>query len=485
MRHIRFLVALMLLAIMAAFVGNAVYAENSEQRVEFTPPILVVNTSFLNIRSGPGPQYSVLLTVVGGTELPVLAIASDNVWYQVSTVIGVGWVNSEFTVGRGSFDNIPVIRLSDVMAQTTVNPFPVAGGTMPMTSSTMMGASMTPMTTSALIPGVSCATRTTATINVTNTNVRSGPGENFPVLALLFAGGEFVDYPLVGSTGTWHQLYIGELNLTGWVSAGITTLHASGAIGLTVARTNADIYVAESPYSVERPLFVPAGTDVFVVGQNGSVLEIETISGDRARIDINSVSIRDLVNCSGGQGAAPVPGATLMPGMTAVPTFAGPQLATNQNRIVVNTAFLNIRSGPGAQYTTVATVNGGAELPVLGLASDGVWFLVSGPFGQGWVNNEFTVFRGVIETVPIIRNAEAIGVLARPVGTISAPVTLFAAPGANFGSIGTFGPASNVQVVARTADGAWVQISTPLGFGWVQTTQIAIQGDTSLIPVVR
>ena len=36
----------------------------TEVEAQFATPIFVVNASFLNIRTGPGVQYSVLITVV-------------------------------------------------------------------------------------------------------------------------------------------------------------------------------------------------------------------------------------------------------------------------------------------------------------------------------------------------------------------------------------------------------------------------------------
>jgi uncharacterized protein YraI len=152
--------------------------------------------------------------------------------------------------------------------------------------------------------------------------------------------------------------------------------------------------------------------------------------------------------------------------------------------IVINTGFLNLRSGPGAQYSIVATLPGGTELPVIGRAEDGVWYLVRGAFGQGWVNNEFTVFRGSIDAVPVIHDAAAIGLLSTPMATISSSVVVYAAPGTNFGAIGTLLGPIEVPVVARTVDGQWIQLNTTLGFGWVPASQIIIRGDTSQIPVV-
>ena len=39
---------------------------------------------------------------------------------------------------------------------------------------------------------------------------------------------------------------------------------------------------------------------------------------------------------------------------------------------------------------------------MLGVADDGVWYLVEGTFGQGWLNNEFVIFRGDYSAVPVL-----------------------------------------------------------------------------------
>ena len=78
------------------------------------------------------------------------------------------------------------------------------------------------------------------------------------------------------------------------------------------------------------------------------------------------------------------------------------------------------------------------------------------------MNNEFTLFRGAIDNVPIIHEFAA--VLSAPTAIVSAGISLFAAPGANFGAIGSMIATAEVPVVARTADFAWVQINTVNGF---------------------
>ena len=111
---------LLVIALLAAIMAVPAMADNNQQQPTFEQPILVVNTSFLNIRSGPSARFSVLTTVAGGTELPVLGVAGDGVWYQVAVGNQAGWVNAEFTVGRGAFQNVPLVTVDiDAAAPAT------------------------------------------------------------------------------------------------------------------------------------------------------------------------------------------------------------------------------------------------------------------------------------------------------------------------------------------------------------------------------
>jgi len=181
----RFLLSVVIGFFLLPFFQMAVFAQDYS-------PHLVVNTGFLNIRNGPGANHDIMANVPGGTKLPVLAMASDRLWYQVESAAGVGWVNSYYTVGRGNFADIPV-----------------------------------------------------------------------------------------------------------------------------------------TDNAAEAPAIAPA-------------------------------------------------------------------------RVIVNTAYLNIRTGPSASNDIVTTLSGGVELTVLGVAKDGVWYLVEGDFGQGWLNNSYVIFRGDYSSVLVI-----------------------------------------------------------------------------------
>jgi uncharacterized protein YgiM (DUF1202 family) len=500
------------------FVFSHAAASELQQQSQFVAPRLVVNTSFLNVRTGPGVQYGVLITVVGGTELPVLSQASDKVWFQVSTVVGVGWVNVQYTVPRGSFVNVPVVDLSSLGFAAFSLPTPSSlglgqggGGGAPLpavvapvysTAGNVALPSTAPVTSVGTIRvdlGNGRATtvrpgeRFRALINVEAVNIRTQPLDSAPTLGTLYRD-PTNDYSIVGEARDakgveWLALDVADVGV-GWIEAPKIQTRLSRASGTVVVIVAEVVALTDAPGggSTNLPILT-GGTEAFLVGisRDSNFVQLQLGGGETGWVPFNAVTTRtgtpsDLVDPK----LLPAPGSqpTTPGGVNPTPQpVVGPQkFGLDTPHIVVNTGFLNIRSGPGAQYTIVATVPGGTELLVLGIASDKVWYLVEGPFGRGWVNNEFVIFRGVMQNVPIIKNAT--GVAASPTAVINGTVTLYAAPGTNFGSIATVSGPLEVQVVARTNDFQWVQVSTTFGFGWLPASQVTLRGDSSLIPIV-
>lgn len=164
-------------------------------------PHLVVNTSFLNVRTGDGPQYSIVAVVVGGTELPVLGTNNSNSWYLVATAVGPGWVDVTFTLPRGDFRNVPVL---DPAATTTpVLQTPVTIGLVLANSAPpIAGAAQSVTNVRAPLPRLEVPH---VVINTSYQNVRTGPGAQFSVLAVV-AGGTKLDVLAVNDNSTWFQV---------------------------------------------------------------------------------------------------------------------------------------------------------------------------------------------------------------------------------------------------------------------------------------
>lgn len=486
--------------------GAAVLAAPEEQRVQFATPIMVANTSFLNVRTGPGIQYSILITVVGGTELPVLGRASDNVWFQVSTVIGVGWVNVEFVIPRGDFTNVPVVDFN----------FPEAVAFAPSTAAVVGlpdgqggGGALTVAPAAPAAPVIGGAPfiagmtadgkpivisgpneRFRALINVEAVNLRTQASDTASSLTTLFRNDNF-DYPVINSTRDskgveWVAIIAPEVG-TGWVEANKLEFRLSGAFRTVLVVVAQTVGMGDGPGTGSTRLpTLTAGQEGFLAGasRDGGFVQIELASGEIGWVPISAVQNRSGTPTDGLNltpqvvaQAMPLAGEALEVVAPVRPSLAVP-------RVIVNTSYLNVRSGPGAQFTPVTTVAGGSEFAAIGRTPDGVWFLVQGPFGQGWVNQEFVIFRGVYDNVAIIPYTSAVGVLSTPTAVISGPTVLYVAPGVNFGVAGSVAGPVEVPIVARTADGTWIQVNTSLGFGWVLTSQVLLRGDLSLIPIV-
>jgi uncharacterized protein YgiM (DUF1202 family) len=240
-------------------------------------PILVVNTSFLNVRAGDGPQFPTVATVAGGSELPVLGTNSLGTWYLVDTPANEGWVDVTFTLPRGDFSNVPVVKPADSLPlQLPVQSIGLAGAASSTQSSTQGSWR--------------------ATIDVFSVNFRSQPADNGPIITTLYRSGLGTnDYPVLqfaydSRFVRWIAITVPNWG-TGWIEEEKTTLrqvappasttttasaaNASGVIFTTGVSTAPARVVVNTGWQNVRlgpgPQFdviatVPGGTSLDVIG---------------------------------------------------------------------------------------------------------------------------------------------------------------------------------------------------------------------------
>lgn len=532
--------------------GGTVSAAETEQQSQFVTPIMVANTSFLNIRTGPGNQYNILLTVVGGTELPVLGVYRDGVWYQVSTVAGAGWINSEYAIARGDFSNVPLVEAPPLDANATTSTtdpnnriawFVANTGFLNIRSgpgiqytivTTVVGGTeltalgvfrdrvwylvQTDVGQGWLNSEYAIARGNFSSVPVVEpgdviVGTQGASGVNFggsnqwgvsvvvthwsryrpTIIETSSPGQVFADesriFPLIeaasGDGIVWYRVNTPEYGLT-WVEGPKSALRPFGC-DLSVGRVNGDVVPRLGPDgsgTLDGTLTLLTGSEVYIVGQASSQFKVALIDGNTGWVPVGSLTVRadDAISselCSGTAITTTSGGTQTQTGGT---TTTAPALASTA-RVVVNTGFLNIRSGPGAIYSVITTVPGGTELAVVGFAPDGVWYLVEGTFGQGWINGEFTLFRGDGSNVPVVTDFVG-ATVTRPVATITNAVTLYSAPDTALGILGAISGPVEAAIVARTSASDWVQISTDFGFGWIRANEVAISGDLSLVPIV-
>ncbi len=169
-------------------------------------PRLVVNTSFLNVRTGDGPQYSVIMVVPGGTELPVLGTNGDNSWYLVTSSAGAGWVDVSFTLPRGDFRNVPELS-------PTVGVEPMAQTPLSIGLYSAQAAAAASQSVGAPIPALQVPH---VIVNTHALNIRTGPNAAFEVLFTVY-GGASLDVIGVTSDNAWFEVS-GSFG-QGWVAS--------------------------------------------------------------------------------------------------------------------------------------------------------------------------------------------------------------------------------------------------------------------------
>jgi hypothetical protein len=195
----------------------------------------------------------------------------------------------------------------------------------------------------------------------------------------------------------WYQVNVPPFGV-GWTTNVRLRPLACGADTVVVTRFGTELRF--DGIAARDPLPIPEGTELFLRGASfaGSVL-VEDVNGTRGVVGADTVTARpadvvsrcDLIPTAVMAAAAAAGNADAL----QAPVISG-------NIAIVNTGNLNVRSGPSANFATVAVVPGGTRLSVLARSRDNVWFLVEGAFGRGWVNNTFVIFRGVYDTIPVI-----------------------------------------------------------------------------------
>ena len=69
---------------------------------------------------------------------------------------------------------------------------------------------------------------------------------------------------------------------------------------------------------------------------------------------------------------------------------------------IVNSGALNVRSGPGTNYRTIAVISGGTTVLLLGRSSGGSWLKVKIPTGTvGWVRGYYITTSYPTNSLPV------------------------------------------------------------------------------------
>lgn len=184
--------------------GAAVASGTTAESVAVTEDaaFAIVNASFLNVRGGPGANYAIIGTVVGGENLPIIGRNESRTWYHVQTIFGEGWVSARYVIARNEFGAAPVTTGS-------------------VDSSTFVGP--------------------TAVINTGALNVRSGDSAAFTILGVV-RGGDSLQ--ILARNGDFSWVLVQTSFGQGWVSRRYIIIFGESD-GLAVSNASTPITITD------------------------------------------------------------------------------------------------------------------------------------------------------------------------------------------------------------------------------------------------
>lgn len=293
----------------------------------------VVAGSAVNVRNGPGTNYTVVAQANQGDKLNVLGQSSD--WYNVGLANGgQGWIAGWL---------VSIEKPSSVVSSA----------------------------------------EQVAVLNGNGINIRGGPGTGYGIVT---QGGSGDRYPVLEKSGDWVKVQLSSG--AGWVAGWLVSLEttqtsvtqppaqtapaASGAGTKVAVVSGSMVNVRSGPGTANGVVgTVIQGNSLPVLGQSGDWVQVSLPSGGNGWVAGWLVALNDL---------APEPVVTQpSPAETAPAANNGSKVA------VVSGTMVNVRSGPGTSNGVVGTVVQGNSLPVLGQSGDWVQVSLPATGGSGWV----------------------------------------------------------------------------------------------------
>jgi len=123
----------------------------------YSTPTLIVQAALLNVRSGPGTDFTLLGTASQGTALPITGRPATESgaegWWQIDFGGQVGWVSGEFGRAAGPLESVPVVASGSAATSAAPDASAAPEGAMLQTSgivTTTAGAAASTATPAAL-----------------------------------------------------------------------------------------------------------------------------------------------------------------------------------------------------------------------------------------------------------------------------------------------------------------------------------------------
>jgi N-acetylmuramoyl-L-alanine amidase len=154
---------------------------------------------------------------------------------------------------------------------------------------------------------------------------------------------------------------------------------------------------------------------------------------------------------------------------------------------IVNTAILNVRSGPGTSFAVIAKLRGGDTVALLGRNVSASWVLIqTSNNAQGWVNGSYLVTNVPISSLPVVTGGEPVPPPPdQPIAIVTTgALNVRTGPGVAYHIIAVLDEGDTVQLLGRNNSGTWVQVKLQdETVGWVNASLVQTSVPVSSLPI--
>lgn len=166
---------------------------------------------------------------------------------------------------------------------------------------------------------------------------------------------------------------------------------------------------------------------------------------------------------------------------------------TGSSNAMINTSYLNIRSGPGANFTDLGTLAQGSAVNIIGRNADTTWVQINIPGGVqgGWISARYIAASVYLGSLPVTSNTGITPNFPQPVplggqtGLVTAGnLNVRYGPSAWFGAFDRLSNGQGVSLIGRNGNASWLLVQLVNGTtGWVSSAYIRTSYPVWSLPI--
>lgn len=324
-------------------------------------------------------------------------------------------------------------------------------------------------------------------VGVVNTgalNLRSGPGIEFNKVTVIYKG------QVVALLGRWAtnnwvkvRLYSGT---EGWVNSVYLTTSVPVSqlpvLGGMPTPTPTPLPVQPATPIAQPTAVVTTGVLNVRSGPSVSFAVVDVVYQGQQLVIVGRNESSTWVNIRTPDNIEGWVNADLVQPSVAVDSLPVVDNPLDSPSAVVTTGAVNVRSGPGLDYSVITILYQGQSVALIGRTNNSSWLKVDlGNDQQGWLNSNtvqtnFPVSSLPVAEVPPPPNAAVVNV---------SWLNVRLGPGTNFDAFTVLQRGQVVGIIGRSANSTWVKVRLPNdSIGWVDSNYLLGSTPLTELPIV-